>query len=205
MFFVVNTTENKAYLILSYLIMAPWALKWRSNPWKKSYYMLHCFVFENILYRVSIFVQKSLLKDPIVYMVLTCMSRGPLWREYNGDCWIPPNKGPGMRKAFPCHHGCALHWRHNQRDSVSNHQPHDCLLNRLFKALNKENIKAPSHWPLWGEFTGDRWIPRTKGQWRGKCFHLMTSSYIQPIMAAGWQWFRFILWLIKSDVGLNSI
>ena len=28
----------------------------------------------------------------------------------------------------------------------------------------KENIKAPRHWPLCGEFTGDRWIPRTKGQ-----------------------------------------
>ena len=28
----------------------------------------------------------------------------------------------------------------------------------------KENIKAPRHWPLWGEFTGDRWIPRTKDQ-----------------------------------------
>ena len=27
------------------------------------------------------------------------------------------------------------------------------------------------------EFTGDRWIPRTNGLWRGKCFHLMTSSY----------------------------
>ena len=27
-----------------------------------------------------------------------------------------------------------------------------------------ENIKAPRHWSLWGEFTGDRWIPRTKGQ-----------------------------------------
>ena len=24
--------------------------------------------------------------------------------------------------------------------------------------------------------TGDRWIPLTKGQWRGKCFHLMTPS-----------------------------
>ena len=24
-----------------------------------------------------------------------------------------------------------------------------------------ENIKAPQHWPLCGEFTGDRWIPRT--------------------------------------------
>ena len=23
-------------------------------------------------------------------------------------------------------------WRHNEHDSVSNHQPHDCLLNRLF-------------------------------------------------------------------------
>ena len=26
------------------------------------------------------------------------------------------------------------------------------------------------------EFTGDRWTPRTNGQLRGKCFHLMTSS-----------------------------
>ena len=23
----------------------------------------------------------------------------------------------------------------------------------------KENFKAPRHWPLCGEFTGDRWIP----------------------------------------------
>ena len=23
-----------------------------------------------------------------------------------------------------------LQWRHNERDSFSNHQPHDCLLNR---------------------------------------------------------------------------
>ena len=28
----------------------------------------------------------------------------------------------------------SLQWRHNERDGVSNHQPHDCLLNRLFKA-----------------------------------------------------------------------
>ena len=27
----------------------------------------------------------------------------------------------------------------------------------------KENIKAPRHWPLCGEFTGDQWIPRTDG------------------------------------------
>ena len=28
----------------------------------------------------------------------------------------------------------------------------------------KENIKAPRHWPVWGELTSDRWFPRTKGQ-----------------------------------------
>ena len=57
-----------------------------------------------------------------------------------------------------------LSWRHYERDGVSNYQPHDCLLNRLFNAQIKQNTKAPRHWPLCGEFTGDRWIPRTKGQ-----------------------------------------
>ena len=28
----------------------------------------------------------------------------------------------------------------------------------------KENINAPRHWSLCGEFTGDQWIPRTKDQ-----------------------------------------
>ena len=42
-------------------------------------------------------------------------------------------------------------------------------VSRLFtqsfvRAQIKENIKALRHWPLWGEFTGDQWIPRTKGQ-----------------------------------------
>ena len=31
---------------------------------------------------------------------------------------------------------------HNGRDSVSNHQPHDCLLNRLFRRRSKK--KYPS-------------------------------------------------------------
>ena len=57
-----------------------------------------------------------------------------------------------------------LKWRHNERDGVANHQPRDRLLNRLFKAQINENIKDPRHWPLWGEFTGDRWIPSIKGQ-----------------------------------------
>ena len=34
-----------------------------------------------------------------------------------------------------------LQWRHNGRDNVSNHQPHDCLLNRLFKRRSKKTWK----------------------------------------------------------------
>ena len=35
----------------------------------------------------------------------------------------------------------ALHWRHNDHDSVSNHQPHRCLLNRLFRRRSKKTSK----------------------------------------------------------------
>ena len=34
-----------------------------------------------------------------------------------------------------------LEWRHNGRDSVSNHQPHDCFLNRLFRRRSKKISK----------------------------------------------------------------
>ena len=35
----------------------------------------------------------------------------------------------------------SLQWRHNGCDSVSNHQPHDCLLNRLFRRRSKKTSK----------------------------------------------------------------
>ena len=35
----------------------------------------------------------------------------------------------------------ALHWRHNDHDDVSNHQPHGCLLNRLFRRISKKTSK----------------------------------------------------------------
>ena len=35
----------------------------------------------------------------------------------------------------------ALQWRHNGRDYVSNHQPHDCLLNRLFRRRSNTTSK----------------------------------------------------------------
>ena len=35
----------------------------------------------------------------------------------------------------------SLQWRHTDHDSVSNHQPHGCLLNRLFRRRSKETSK----------------------------------------------------------------
>ena len=35
----------------------------------------------------------------------------------------------------------SLQWRHNGRDGVSNHQPHQCLLNRLFGRRSKKTSK----------------------------------------------------------------
>ena len=48
--------------------------------------------------------------------------------------------------------------RHNGRDSVSNHQPHDCLLNRLFRRRTKKTSKlhvtglCAGNSPMTGEF-----------------------------------------------------
>ena len=52
----------------------------------------------------------------------------------------------------------ALQWRHNGRGGVSNHQPHDCLLNRLFKRRSKKTSKprftglCARNSPVTGEF-----------------------------------------------------
>ena len=43
--------------------------------------------------------------------------------------------------------------------------PASRLFTQLFIRVHiKENIKAPRHWPLCGEFTVERWIPCTNGQ-----------------------------------------
>ena len=51
---------------------------------------------------------------------------------------------PNLNPAFPTstkEGGNALWWRYNERDGVSNHQPHDCLLSRLFRRRSKKISK----------------------------------------------------------------
>ena len=50
----------------------------------------------------------------------------------------------------------SLQWRHNGRDGVSNHQPHDGLLNRLFRCRSKKTsisaslafVRGIHRWPV---------------------------------------------------------
>ena len=70
------------------------------------------------------------------------------WLWY-GDRWLfvsREKQGPSWDHHIPlpraamviCHHWWhSFRWRHNGCDSVSNHQPHHCLLNRLFRRRSK--------------------------------------------------------------------
>ena len=55
--------------------------------------------------------------------------------------------------------GSSLQWHHNGHDSISDHQPHDCLLNRLFRHRSKKTSKLRITGLCVGNFTGDRWNP----------------------------------------------
>ena len=71
------------------------------------------------------------------------------------------SRAPCVKAAF------SLQWRQNEHDGVSNHQPHGCLLNRFYRRRSKKTSKLRVTSLCEG----------TNGQQRGKCFHLMTSSW----------------------------
>ena len=76
-----------------------------------------------------------------------------------------------------------LRWRHNELDGVSDLQPHDCLLNLLFRRRSKKTSKlrvtglCAGNSPWTGEFPAQNasnaenvsiwWRHHDKGQWRG--------------------------------------
>ena len=113
-------------------------------------------VWSNNLSHIQSLIASEVLKK---HLLLGCVCWWLITRRCQG-MW----NGARDDKVRTRHRLLTLQWRHNEPDGISYHQPYDCLINRLFKAQIRETIKAPRHWPLCGEFTGDWWIPRTKGQ-----------------------------------------
>ena len=85
------------------------------------------------------------------------------------DCCYPIYQGKGWGFSLKIHYklctydisqvtAATLRWRHNRRDIVSNHQPHDCLLNRLFRCRSTKTSKlrvtglCAGNSPVPGEF-----------------------------------------------------
>ena len=64
----------------------------------------------------------------------------------------------------------ALQWRHNEHDGVSNHQPHNVYWT-VYSGADQRKLQSSAS----QAFVGG--IHRTKGQQRGKCLHLMISSW----------------------------
>ena len=96
----------------------------------------------------------------------------------------------------------SLQWRHNGHNGVSIKSPASRLLTftqQLIQVQIKKPVKLRVAGHLCGEFTGHWWLPRTNGQWRGKCFHLMTASWSQVYMSV-----RYTLGF-RTSVSFNKI
>ena len=83
----------------------------------------------------------------------------------------------------------SLQWRHNRRDGVLNHQPLDCLLNRLFGRRSKKKSKLRVTGLCAGIHRGPVNFPR-KGPVTRKMFPfhdvIMCASPVRAVRAASY-------------------
>ena len=104
-----------------------------------------------------------------------------------------------------------LQWRHNWCDSVSNHQPHDCSLNRLFRRRSKKTSKLRVTGLCAGNSSGTGEFPAQMASyaenisiwWRHHDIYrytwLMTLSETETGPA---QWPTFASWILISSTNL---
>ena len=109
--------------------------------------------------RVSLFLFRCVWHHVLSNLIPVCVSFSAAFDVYGIMAF---RRIARLQSEGTCLTHVSLQWHNNDCDGVSNHQRLDCTLNRLFMRIS--NIEAPRHWSLWGEFTGDRWIPHTKGQ-----------------------------------------
>ena len=87
----------------------------------------------------------------------------------------------------------SLKWRHNGRDSVPNHQPHDCFLNRLFRHISRETSKlrvtglCAGNSPEAGEFPAQTAsnAENVSIWWRHN--DVFVASYSENMLRVAWQ------------------
>ena len=110
----------------------------------------------------------SVIKSyPILKTLFQVVESGRIWKENMSNCRQPAPcilwmlmawhcwmlwQWPGLKPIHSQNRRCVkwsaillhvntLQWRHNGLDGVSNHQPHHCLLSRLFRHWSKKTSK----------------------------------------------------------------
>ena len=93
-----------------------------------------------------------------------CVNRQLLYNSTMINIWDAIFNTTNQHVVMSYHHNCpyTLQWRHGGRNGVSNHQPHDCLHNRLFRRRSKKTSKFciaglyVGNSPVTGEFPAQR-------------------------------------------------
>ena len=113
----------------------------------------------------------------------------------------------------------ALQWRHHERDDVSNHQPHDCLLNRLSRRRSKKTSKlrvtglCAGTSPVTGEFPAQRAsnVENVSIWWRHHGICMVPFAWVMYVLNMSQQVFkdRYInmcgIWHIWTTVPFDEL
>ena len=97
----------------------------------------------------------------------------------------------------------SLQWRHNERDGVSNHQTHDCLLNRLFSRRSKKtsNLRVTGLYEgnslVTGEFSAQRASNANN-------ISIWWRHHIPPIYGCDVMWCQVLRWTCRLVYPLMS-
>ena len=114
-----------------------------------------------------------------------------VWPPYNGTWRVVMHPTLDITVLLGYYHQnlkSPLRWRHNGHDSVSNHQPHDCLFNRLFRRRSKKTSKlgvtglCTGNAPETGEFLAQMAsnAENVSVWWRHhvtSIYHILTSAW----------------------------
>ena len=96
----------------------------------------------------------------------------------NGSVVLGADETPWPCSAPSWYTPLPLQWRHNGHDGVSNHQPHDCFLSRLFRRRSKKTSKLRVTGLCAGNSPGTGEFPAQMAS-NTECFRLMTSSCLE--------------------------
>ena len=80
-------------------------------------------------------IESQQVIKPSFYSTIFTIDDLALLRAYRGTVM------PEFGSVYIRDRHLTLHWRHNDHDGVSNHQPHGCLLSRLFRRRSKKTSK----------------------------------------------------------------